>query len=63
LASHARHHPVENREGRIGGRAQPFPRLGTVADERGLVLPALQRPGENLTGDAIIFGDDDPHEA
>jgi hypothetical protein len=28
-----------------------------------VVLPALQRPGENFPGDAIIFGDDDLHEA
>ena len=36
-------------------------RLRAVAVTIGAVVPALQRAGQNLAGDAIVFGDHDVH--
>ena len=38
-----------------------FPRLRAVAQDRGLVIPSLERACEDLCGDAIVFCDQDIH--
>ena len=62
-AVHPRHHPVENRQRRLGRDAQPVPRLRAVADERRAVAPPLKRPRQDLAGHAIVFGDQDLHRS